>query len=283
MISWFKGNLMDRHVIEALGRARVVIENGKVTEVGEPMITYCPLFKKYRGIERITRETIRENIEFRIKSFGMCTPQREIRMRDFLSFGVSEIIAMAVSKNYLDCAVLVCDGAGTTVVSDPEIIQGIGGRLSGVIETTPYREIISVLGEERVLDPKTGRIDQFEGVRLADRLGFQRIGVTIVSADEAARIRNCYGPRVAIFAVHTTNVSKDEAIGLFNSCDIVTACASRWVREVAKERAIFSVGNKIPVYASTEFGKKLMEERLKVIPHKKNEKEDSGDAPQPLV
>lgn len=274
---------MNRHVIEALGRARIVIENGKVVEVSEPMIAYCPLFKKYRGIERITKEAIRENIEFRIKSFGMCTPHREIRMGDFLSFGVSEITAMAVSKNLLDCAVLVCDGAGTTVVDDPEIIQGIGGRLSAVIETTPYPEIISVLGEERVLDPKTGKINQFEGVRLADRLGFQRIGVTIVSADEAMKIRSYYGPRVAIFAVHTTNVSKDEAIGLFNSCDIVTACASKWVREIAEEKAFFSVGKKIPVYAATEFGKKLMEERLKMIPHKKKENDEPGDAPHPLV
>ncbi|MDH7509140.1 MAG: DUF2099 family protein [Methanomassiliicoccales archaeon] len=274
---------MDKHVIEALGRARVVIENGKVTEVGEPMITYCPLFKKYRGIERITREKVRENVEFRIESFGMCTPQRETRMRDFLSFGISEIIAMAVARNLLDCAVLVCDGAGTAVIDDPEIIQGIGGRLSAVIETTPYPEIISVLGEKRVLDPKTGRIDQFGGVSLAERLGFQRIGVTIVSADEATRIRNRYGTKVAIFAVHTTGVSEDDAVALFDSCDLVTACASKWVREVAKERAIFSVGNKIPVYAATEFGKMLMEERLKMIPHKRNESEAPDDTPRPLV
>ncbi|HJJ80086.1 MAG TPA: DUF2099 family protein, partial [Methanocorpusculum sp.] len=31
----------DRHVIEAAG-TRLVIENGKVTEVGEPKISFCP-------------------------------------------------------------------------------------------------------------------------------------------------------------------------------------------------------------------------------------------------
>jgi hypothetical protein len=37
---------MDRHVIEALGKTRVVIENGKVTEVGKLEVSYCPLFYK---------------------------------------------------------------------------------------------------------------------------------------------------------------------------------------------------------------------------------------------
>ena len=34
----------DYHVIEALGKTEVVIENGKVTSVGEPLVDYCPIF-----------------------------------------------------------------------------------------------------------------------------------------------------------------------------------------------------------------------------------------------
>jgi putative methanogenesis marker protein 8 len=79
---------MDRHVIEALGKARIVIKDGKVVEVGQPEVEYCPLFAKVRNIQVITPEVIRENVEFRIKDFGMCTPQRKMRMKDFLSFGV---------------------------------------------------------------------------------------------------------------------------------------------------------------------------------------------------
>lgn len=55
---------MDEHVIEALGKARIVIKNGKVVEVGEPQIEYCPLFHKYRGIEKLDPETVKENMEF---------------------------------------------------------------------------------------------------------------------------------------------------------------------------------------------------------------------------
>lgn len=274
---------MNRHVIEAMGKTRVVIEDGKVTDVGKPLVSYCPLFRKYRGIQEINSSAVKNNIEFRMKSFGMCTPHRELRIKDFLSFGVSEIIAMAVSKNMLDCAVVVCEGAGTVVVSDPELIQGIGGRLSAVIETTPYSEIINALGRDFVLDPRSGKIDQFEGVCLADRLGFRKIGVTVVSADEASKIRVRFGERAAIFAVHTTGASKDDALRFFDACDIVTACASRWVREVAAERALFAVGRKIPVYAATEFGKALMLERLAMIPHKTNEDDRWEDCPHPLI
>ena len=41
----------DEHVIEALGKTRVIIRNGIVVEVGEPKIDYCPIFDKYRGIK----------------------------------------------------------------------------------------------------------------------------------------------------------------------------------------------------------------------------------------
>ena len=44
---------MDEHVIEGLGKARVVVRNGKVAEVGDPQLNYCPIFDKHRGIKFI--------------------------------------------------------------------------------------------------------------------------------------------------------------------------------------------------------------------------------------
>ncbi|MGD0056695.1 MAG: methanogenesis marker 8 protein [Methanomassiliicoccales archaeon] len=272
---------MDRHVVEALGRTRVVIENGKVTEIGVPRVEYCPLFNKYRGIEKITPEIVQKNIAFRIKDFGMCTPRRELRMRDFLTFGISELMAMAVSKGFLDCAVVVCDGAGTAVVTDPELIQGIGGRVSGITETTPYMEVVDCIGRERVLDPETGRIDQFEGTGLAIRLGFKMIGVTLVASREAKRIRKRFGDHVVLFAVHTSGVSKKETEGLLEECDVVTACASKWIRELAPEKSLLQAGKKIPVFAMTELGKKIVGGRLKETGASKSN--DSADVPRPLI
>ena len=47
---------MGRHVMEALGMSRVVMEDGKVIEVSEPRVKYCPLFKKHRNIDELNKE-----------------------------------------------------------------------------------------------------------------------------------------------------------------------------------------------------------------------------------
>ena len=274
----------DRHVMEALGMTQVVIEDGEVVEVGDPRIRYCPLFFKYRGIESLTPEQVRENVEFRIADFGLCTPGRKLRMRDYLSFGISEILAMCVEEAILDCGVIVCDGAGTVVISDPEVIQGIGGRISGLVETSPIPEIIGSIGPERVLDAGDATIDQVEGARLARSLEMSRIGVTVAYPDDASKLRELLGNDVVLFAVHTTGISMEGAESMFDTCDIITSCASRSIREVAERRAIFSVGSKIPIYAATEPGAVIMRRRLERVGKARNkENAENPDPPDPLI
>jgi len=74
-------------------------------------------------------------------------------MNDFLHFGISEVLCMAVMKGMIDCSVMVCDVAGTVIISKPELIQGIDGKISGIIETSPIPEVIGEIGEKNVLDP----------------------------------------------------------------------------------------------------------------------------------
>lgn len=272
---------MNRHVIEALGRTRVVVEDGKVVEVGRPEVEYCPLFAKVRNIQVITPEAVRENIEYRIKDFGMCTPRRLLRMRDFLSFGVSELLGTALSRGMLDAAVVACEGAGTVVVADPELVQGIGGRVSGIVETSPIDEIIDGIGRDMVLDPEKAMIGQYEGVRLAFLRGFKRVGVTVASASEAQRIREEFGQRVAIFAVHTSGRTAQEAEIFFDTCDIITACASGPIRAAAKERALLQVGNKVPIYAASLWGEILLRTRLEQLNHPNVTSPE--DPPRPLI
>lgn len=272
---------MSRHVMEALGKARVVIENGKVIEVGEPIIRTCPLFKKYRGIEELTPESIRENIQYRIDKFGMCTEARETRMHDFLSFGVSEMLSMAVSHGILKAAVIAADGCGTCVLDDPELIQGMGGRISGLCETEPIQKVIDDIGRDRVLDPDTAAMDQFAGVNKAFAMRYSKIGVTVAFADDAAAIRDAFGENVVIFAVHTTGLSLENAERMFQFCDIVTSCASASVRKVAETKAILQAGTKVPVYAATEIGKEIMMQKLKELGREPSTTCD--EQPEPLV
>ncbi|MDP3624888.1 MAG: DUF2099 family protein, partial [Methanobacteriaceae archaeon] len=93
---------MDEHVIEAMGKAKIIVKDGKVVDVGDPQIDYCPLFHKYRGIEKLDSESIKKNIEFRINDFGMCSPERNLKMKDFLSFGISETISTLLEEKIVD-------------------------------------------------------------------------------------------------------------------------------------------------------------------------------------
>lgn len=272
---------MTRHVLEALGKAKVVIEDGQIVEIGEPQIDYCPLFKRHRNIDVLNEESIRENIEFRMRDFGMCLPQRSMRMDDFLSFGVSELLCMGVEKGHLDVAVLVCDGAGSCIVDEPAMIQGIGGRISGIVETEIIPEVLESIGRDRVLDPQKASIDQFSATAKAFGMKYRFPGVTVTSAQDAAMIRDAFGRSVCLFAVHTTGVNQKEAEIIFQNCDVITACASQTLRDVAKTESLLQVGTRIPVYAASEFGKMLMLERLKQIGKEPAEGEE--DPPRPTI
>ncbi len=192
---------MAKHVIDGLGKSKVTIENGKVTDVTEPKIKYCPLFDHHRNIKEITPETIRENMEFRIKDFGMCTKNRQLRMKDHLNFGIFEIICTLFKENIIDCTVMVCEGCGTLLIHDGELAQGVGGRVSGLVETSPIPEIIEQVGVKNVLNAKTAEIDQVKGLRKAIRNGYKNIAVTIALASdikEINRLKEIY-PNVNIY------------------------------------------------------------------------------------
>jgi putative methanogenesis marker protein 8 len=257
---------MDEHIIEALGKARIVIRDGKVVEVGEPLLSYCPIFDKFRGIKKLDEKSIGENIQFRIDDFGMCTKDRKLRMRDYLSFGISEIISTAMELGILDAAVMVCEGCGTVVITEPDMAQGIGGRVSGLISSTPIPELIERIGPEYVLDPKTARINMIEGVKKAIATGFKNIGVSVVTAKDARTLKKLekeYGVNIYVFIVHTTGMSEAEAIEVFKYADVITGCASKYVREQGMASGAFKVGDSVPVFGVSERGRRLIEERIK--------------------
>lgn len=276
---------MDEHIIEALGKSVIIVRDGKVVEIGKPQIEYCPLFEKYRGIKKLTPAAIEENIKFRIEDFGMCTPNRILKMHDFLSFGISEILSTLIDEKIIECAVIVCEGAGTVILTDSDMVQGIGGRISGFISTTPIPEIIDRIGEKSVLLPKKAKIEQVEGVQKAIDQGFNKIAVTITSASDAKRLRDIEkvhdGVDIYIFTVHTTGISKKDAEDLFRYSDVITGCASKHLRRIADKENIFSVGASIPIYGVTKEGKKFIKRRIKKIGGLKDKKD--AKIPEPLV
>nr|WP_319373462.1 methanogenesis marker 8 protein [uncultured Methanobacterium sp.] len=276
---------MDEHVIEALGKTRVKVKNGKVVEVGEPKIEYCPIFDKYRGIKKLTSKDVKENIEFRINDFGFCTGERTLRMQDFLSFGVSETLNTMVEEGEIDAVVTVCEGCGTVILTEPELIQGIGGRVSGLVSTTPLEDVMNTLGLENILNSKTAEINQVEGVIKAIEMGFKKIAVTLVAAADAKKIREIEkrtpGVKIYIFVAHVTQISEENAKNLFKYADVITGCASKCVREIGEDKSYFRAGESIPIYGVTEAGKKFLELRIEKIGGLKDKKDPK--IPKPLL
>ncbi len=259
---------MDEHVIEAAGRCRVVVRDGVVVEVGSPLIHDCPLARRFAcPVKEMTPEAIRENIQNRIDSFGMCTPNRELTSEEvFVGFGASEVISTALKSRFIDAAVIVCDGAGTVVVTKPEMAQGIGGRMSGLISTSPIPDVIRRIEEEGgiVADPDHASLDPLAGVHAAKKAGYEHLIVTIHNPEDARTIRE-FDPDAIIIAVHTTGYTSEDAERVRQHADIVTACASQTIREICGPCAILQAGSTVPVYALTPGGKHLILLRMAAI------------------
>ena len=277
---------MDKHVIEALGRARITVQDGKVVDVGEPMIEYCPLFHKHRGIEKLTEEEIRNNIQFRIDDFGMCKSNRQLRLKDFLSFGISEILSTLLNENLIDCAVMVCEGCGTVIVTESELAQGVGGRVSGLVETSPIPELIEEFSPNHIFDSENASIDQVEGFKLAIENGYKNIAVTIAFPEDGIILRELVKEyddvNLYLFAVHTTGLTREESELIFDVSDVVTACANKHLRDIADEEGIFSVGTSIPIYAGSTKGEEFIKLRLDKIGGPKK-KTGNSRHPYPLI
>ncbi|HOT07362.1 MAG: hypothetical protein A4E45_00194 [Methanosaeta sp. PtaB.Bin039] len=256
---------MDR--MELLGRSKVTVRDEKVVQTTEPMLEWCPLFAKLRNIQHIDREAAAKNMEFRIEKHGMFTSRRRLEMGDFVGFGASESMMTGISHGIIDAAVTVCDGAGTVITANPILVQGMGGYISGLIETDPNPEVIKGIQERdgEVLSPGDARIDQLEGARVAARR-FSRFAVTVADARSAQKLRELekeLGVRIMVIGVHLTGISDEDASVLLTAADIVTSCASRAIREQA--RPLVQVGTAVPLFGLTRWGKELLIERAKDV------------------
>ena len=277
---------MSRHTIEALGLTRVTVEDGKVIDVSEPEVEYCPLFDHHRGIKKLTKEVVAKNIQFRIDDFGMCTPNRQLRMKDFLNFGISEIMCTLLEENEIECVVMVLEGCGTIIVTEGELVQGIGGRVSGLVETSPIPKLFDEIGRENILNTETAEINQVEGIKLAIEQGYKNIAVTIALASDAEKIAELKKEypdiNIYVFVVHTSKRTEKEARALFDVCDVATGCASKNMRAIGEAESLKTVGQSIPIFAKTENGKRFLEMRLEKIGGEKPKKENP-DLPHPLI
>ncbi|MDD1760442.1 MAG: DUF2099 family protein [Methanothrix sp.] len=256
------------HIMELLGKSRVRVEKEKVLEASDPLIEWCPLFDKVRGIKKVTAESAAANMQFRIEQHGMFSPRRKLEMGTFVGFGASESMMTGVEKGIIDAAVTVCDGAGTVITSNAKLIQGMGGWISGLTKTDPIPEVLQGIQARsgHVLSPQDARIDQVEGAKYAAAEGYKKFAVTVADAQTAEELRlleKGLGVRIMIIGVHLTGISLEDARRLLAAADIVTSCASKHIREQVKP--LVQVGTAVPLFGLTPWGKELLVERAKDV------------------
>lgn len=287
--------MTDEHIIEAVGMTRIVIRNGIIVETGEPKIRTCPLAKRFANpVDPITGEAVAANITARIRRFGMCTRERRVLDKEtFVLFGASELMNTGLRTGTLEAAIIACDGAGTVIVRSPEMVQGIGGRMSGLISTTPYPEVIARIEADGgiVINPDTGTMDALAGLARAKEMGWTKVAVTIAGFQHelAEEIRKNY-PDALIIAVHTSSMaSRENALRLAHAADLIFSCASKYVREAAASTALVQGGIGVPVFATSKAGKMLIMERLietdqpLLIKNTRLPVNDMGSIPEPPI
>ncbi|MDI9619450.1 MAG: DUF2099 family protein [Candidatus Nezhaarchaeota archaeon] len=244
--------------------ARVEITSSGVRVLEDPQTKSCPLTLSLHGYSELDREKVRTIVLRRIEKRGFASKNRSFMAEVLVPFGASEMMMSCLESGLFDCAVTVCEGAGTVLASNPKLVQMIGAFLTGIIETTPVPEIIEVLKSHggRLIDETKASIDQVEGVRLAATIGFKNVAVTVAGfrSWEVPKIRDLerdLGINVTVLSVCTTRSGEADLENLLMS-DIVWSCNSKVVREKIAPRALFQLGVGIPVLALTERGKKAM-------------------------
>jgi putative methanogenesis marker protein 8 len=149
------------------------------------------------------------------------------------------------------------------IATRAEMVQGIGGRMSGLASTSPIEGVMDRIGEGGgiVIDRAYAAIDPVGGVSAAYKKGFSRVAVTVASADVAEEIRRRY-PDAFIVAVHMSGITREDANRIVAVSDIVTACASKWIWQVAGPKALLQAGTAVPVFALTQRGKQLILDKI---------------------
>ena len=257
----------DLHILRVYSSI-VIVSGGKVIEVFDPILKYCPLatslYKNFRTLNKVDplifKNAVREAIEEKISKFGFFTEDRKIYQKDIsVPYGASEILMYALGRRQIEAAVTVCDGAGTVISSNPEIVQGIGARMNGLFFTTSFQNLVKRLEENNCMVFPGGKINQIEGVKKAIQLGYRKIAVTIngysgENLSEMRELERMHNVSITILMVCTTGIGKKRILEIKKHADLVWSCGSEDIRNIIGKEAILQMSVIIPVFMLTPKG-----------------------------
>jgi len=262
---------MDRRDIHVLKyfSSYVSVSEGKVINITEPTLIFCPLaenlYKNFKDLGSHNKEAvkaaIKDAIESKIKDYGFFTEKRKFSFGEVsIPYGASEMLSFALRKKAVDAAVVVCEGAGTVITNNPDMVQAIGARMHSLLLTSPIKGIIEKLKAAgcRVIF-ENAFIDQARGVEEAIRSGYKSIAVTVCghSAEDLKRLRLLEkenNAAIVILSVCTTGLPKDKVSLIRDYADLVWSCASSEVRQIIGPSSIMQLSRQIPVFVLTRQG-----------------------------
>jgi putative methanogenesis marker protein 8 len=262
----------DLHILRFYS-SMVIVSGGKVIEVFKPTLKYCPLanslYKNFRILDKVKvnpllfKKAVCDAVEEKISQFGFFTENRKIYQKEIsIPYGASEILMYALRKGRIEAAVTVCDGAGTVIASNPEIVQGIGARMNGLFYTTPFHAVVERLERNNCAVIPAGLIDQIEGVKMAIRLGYRNIAVTVngysgANLREIRELERVHNVSIVILVVCTTGIGKRRISEIKQHADLVWSCGSGYIRSIIGQDAILQMSVIIPVFVLTTKGMTL--------------------------
>ncbi len=247
------GHYKDMHITRVMC-CWVVVSEGRVVDVDRSQaLDQCPMQSAFStsGVAEYTLEKMRQ--------FGHFSPKRQLTRNTIaVPYGASEMLMYAMEKGVLDCAVTVCDGAGTVVSTEPSVVQGIGARMNGLFYTTPIVEIQDQLRAQGCVVNEDAKIDQLRGAQEAVSAGCSGIGITVNLryGDNLERLREFEkeaGVSLTLIGICSTGTSEARSREAVKHADIVWACASKFMRKAGCE-AILQVTQGIPINVYTEKG-----------------------------
>jgi len=256
-------HIKGEHEIYCCG-AKVRISEKGIEVLTEPLVEYCPLHEAMYGIKRIDAESVRKSVEMKIAGHGFCCRNRHFDAEHVVAYGASEMMHIWLEKRLIDCAIVVCEGAGTVVTANGKLVQAIGARLTGIIKTSPIPETIERIETDGgfILNKANARIDQVEGVKRALNLGFKRVAVSVAgfqakAISEIRKVEANEKADILIFSVCNTCVRNVDVTHI-SKADVTCASASRILRAKIGKNALLQLGATIPIYALSEKGKRIV-------------------------
>ena len=263
----------DIHVLRYFS-SFISVSEGKVLHITDPGLSFCPLAKHfYPSLKYIRSDDqasiknfIKEVIESKIRDFGFFTPARKfISNEKKISYGASEMLRSALRGNCIEAAVTVCDGAGTVITDNPDLVQGIGARMNTLVLTSPIPSVLNRLRSLKAhIVSDAGRIDQVLGVREALGRGYKKIAVTLSGFEsnhlpELKQLERERGAEIICLSVCTTGIDSEKIEYIRKFADLVWSCASGEVREKIGRQSLLQLSELIPVFVLTKKGIRFTE------------------------